>query len=148
RLKWFAALLLPRGKEQALHLRHHRAGDANVRVAPRGLVLPAPRRRGDRAARVHAADVDAPRERDLPIDDRELAVVALVEAPSSLGREWGHRIELEHAHARLAQAIEEFPRRPERAHGIVDQADGDSLRALADQEVGEAAADLVVLDGV
>ena len=59
-------------------------------------------------------------------------MVALVDVPAGLGGERVDGVELEDVDAGVAQALEEFLRRAERADAVVDQIDLDALRLLGD----------------
>ena len=91
-------------RERALQLMHRGTFDANVRVTParsggiarrgahararsgtgrRTSIASARASAGTRAARVHVADIDAPREADASVDDDDLTVIAVVDAPAA-----------------------------------------------------------------
>ena len=97
---------------------------------------------------VHAAEVDPADEGGTAVDDQQLAVVAVVDQPSSLRRQRIDRVELEDLHAACPQAIEEGLWRTDGADAVVDQVDLHALRALLQQELGKLPADFVVLDDV
>ena len=147
RLHGLALLPLPGVEEQLLELGHHRAVDLQVGVTPgliRGLRLlrALAETATQRATQVDAADVDATQKYRLAIDDQQLAVVAVVEVPAGLGRQWVDWIELQRADASLTQPRDEVRRRVERAGGVVDQVHLNALALLVDQRCRKTITDL------
>ncbi|MDT4834485.1 hypothetical protein FQZ97_681230 [compost metagenome] len=100
------------------------------------------------AAGIDAADVDAAEEGDAPIDDQQLAVVALVHRPAGLGGQRVDRVELQHLDTDRAEAGEELARGAEGADAVADQVDLYTGQLLGDQRIGEALADFVVFENV
>ena len=142
-------LRFPGGEEQFLELRDHGPLHLKVGVAPsRAGVTLAARTTLERTARVHTADVDAAQERDAPVDDQQLAVVALIQLPILACHRRVDRIELEHADTAVLQLLKELRRRVDGPHAVVDEIDLDPLPLLLHQSPREALAHLVVLQDV
>ena len=151
----FLLLPGPLPEERALEIGDDRPFDARLQVAPRTLVegqvrvvvLPADR---DRGRAVDAADVDASQECHAAIDERELAMVAMVERvePSRHHGSGPQRIELDHLHAARGEVREEFPGRVERARRVVDEPHVESRPRFLGQRGGELPADVIAVEDV
>ena len=108
-----------------------------MRIAPRPHL---------RARDIALRDIDAAREADLPVHDQNLAVVAVIDAAGE-PRE-SHRHEALRLHARLAEPAHELAAKAPAAHVVVDEPHLDAFGRLFDEDVGDFAAELVVLDNV
>src|SRR5437867_5532791 len=97
---------------------------------------------------VGAADVDAARERDLAVDNQDLAVVAIVELPAPGGLRRVDRVEFADRNAGPPQGVEVLARRLDRADAVVEHVDLHTLRDLACQERREPLSDLAALQDV
>ncbi|MNF69321.1 hypothetical protein D3C84_511970 [compost metagenome] len=75
-------------------------------------------------------------------------MVALVHFPAGLGGQGIDRVELQHVDAGVAEAGEEFARRGEGADAVANQVDLHAVALPGDQRLGEALADLVVVEDV
>jgi hypothetical protein len=102
----------------------------------------------ERAGRVDAADVDAAEERGAPVDDQQLAVIALVQLPAFARQQRIDGVELEHVDAAVGQALEKLGRCAERADAVADQVDLHALLLLGDQRLCKPLADLIVFEDV
>ena len=75
-------------------------------------------------------------------------MVAVVDQPWRLRREWIDGIEFEHRDTALREALEEGLRRIDSADAVVDYVDLDSLALPLEQEIRELPSDLIVFDDV
>jgi len=65
-----------------------------------------------------------------------------------LGVEWIYGVEFDDFDSGLPQAARNTRAASGSSDGVVDQIDGDALRALLDQQLREAATGFIVLDGI
>ena len=143
----------PGPDEHPLEGRHGRTLDHHVGIAPAhfrcvGGALPATGAK-QRTLGIGIADVDAAGERDLAIDDQDLAVVAIVQPPTvaaHLGRI--DRIEGDQLDAGATHAFKKCLRHAQRAHAVIQDADSDALLLLLDQHVGKLQAHLILVEDI
>src|SRR5207244_855105 len=92
-------------------------------------------------------DVEPTRERDAPVTDQGLAVIAAPElpdaAPAEAGPVIGDRVD-----TARAQRLEEGRGRLAAPHVVVEEAHGDAARGRRDERGGETPADRVVAEDV
>lgn len=99
-----------------------------------------------RTGNVTLRDIDSSRKAYSAVDDQNLAVVAVVDMAREPGKNDRH--EAAHLDARPAQPPEILAPEPPAPYVVVDQPHLDALGGLGDQDVGDLAAQLVVLDDV